>query len=465
MASDEDHATFVAGHPHTRGVWERGDRLHTANPPSGVVDRVREPGHAGSVRHPSRQLQTAIALVLAVVLGLAGCSPGPLPTPAGDGSPTADATLPGTPSGSPGATNVPVPGHELYGFVPYWEMTDNLPDHLAATPLTTIGLFSVSHTTKGPLAKKAKGYMAIVSDTGRRIIREAQARGTRVEVVYTVFGSERTGRFFADAAVQAAAIASLAAFVEDLGLDGVNVDVEGLDAQLVPAYATFVGALREALSAAGADRQVSVATPARATGAAMAAAAVAAGADRVFLMGYDYRVAGSDPGATSPLDRRDDPLKPSLRRSVATYLAAGVPAERLLLGLPLYGIAWRVAGPVIGAPAMGEGDTWILRTHAELLGDPSIVPLRDDVEAVEVYLIADDGSVGPRTLDPNAPVLGWTAAYVDSPATIAIKLALADANGLAGGGFWAIGYERGLPGYTKVMEDFRAGRLDAASGG
>ena len=52
--------------------------------------------------------------------------------------------------------------------------------------------------------------------------------------------------------------------------------------------------------------------------------------------------------------------------------------------------------------------------------------------------------------------------YYDSPATLRAKLALARDQGLAGGGFWAIGYERGLPGYVKLMQDFRAGNVDRA---
>ena len=36
---------------------------------------------------------------------------------------------------------------------------------------------------------------------------------------------------------------------------------------------------------------------------------------------------------------------------------------------------------------------------------------------------------------------------------------LADERGLAGAGFWAIGYERGLPDYTELIATFRAGQL------
>ena len=43
-----------------------------------------------------------------------------------------------------------------------------------------------------------------------------------------------------------------------------------------------------------------------------------------------------------------------------------------------------------------------------------------------------------------------------------MKLAFARDQGLAGGGLWAIGYERGLPGYLDLMRDFTNGKVDRA---
>ena len=43
--------------------------------------------------------------------------------------------------------------------------------------------------------------------------------------------------------------------------------------------------------------------------------------------------------------------------------------------------------------------------------------------------------------------------------TLRPKLALARDEGLAGGGFWALGYDRGLPGYEDLMADFVAGSI------
>ena len=391
--------------------------------------------------------------MLAILL-VASCGPTPPPL---DAVPSPGATVnAGGVDGNP-ASRRPTPGHELYGYLPYWEMDDTIADHLRTTPLTTLGLFSVTDTNKGELNTRQTGYRRITGEPGTRIIREAHERGLRVELVFTSFGEARNRALFADEARQSATITALVALAGDLGLDGINVDIEGLAPLEVAEYGDFVGRLRAAVVALDAGDRVTVATQANVLGAAMAAAAVAAGADRAFMMGYDYRVAGSSPGATSPLDRRGGDR--DLAWSIELYAAAGVPPERLLLGLPLYGMAWPVAGPVVGAPETGRGEAWIPRRHLDVLGDATFAPLRDEQEQVEVYLFGSDGTLGPPSPGSSASTgdLTWTAVYVDSPATLAPKLALANEHGFAGAGFWAIGYERGLPGYTQLMERFVAG--------
>jgi spore germination protein YaaH len=121
--------------------------------------------------------------------------------------------------------------------------------------------------------------------------------------------------------------------------------------------------------------------------------------------------------------------------------------ERTILGLPLYGMTWPVTGPEQGAPATGRGEAWIPRRNLDLLTGAASAPTYDPIEAVD-YLAVSDGA-------------GWRAIYVDSPTSLTPKLRLANERGLAGGGFWAIGYERGLPDYTRLIASFRADRLAA----
>ena len=363
-------------------------------------------------------------------------------------------------------TRLPVPKHEVYGFVPYWEMDDTIADHIATTDLTTLGLFSVTHKRNGTLDKQT-GLRRIEGDIGRAMIRKAHDRGTRVEIVYTSFGATKNRRFYDDPKAQERWIDELVGLVQEIGVDGINVDVEAIPLDLVPAYGAFVGTLRTALRERVPGAQLSVATQGNEIGAGMAAVAAAAGADRIFLMGYDYRTTGTQPGASAPIDRMDGQEK-DLLWSLDLYATLGVPSEKLLLGLPLYGITWPVVAPGFLAPSSDHGDAWVPRRNLRVFEDPNFAPTYEPTESVEFYTVPtifeDPGpsaSASPSLAAPSdSPIpIGWDAVYYDSPRSLTPKLRLADDRGLAGAGFWAIGYERGLPGYTEMIAAFRAGKL------
>ena len=377
--------------------------------------------------------------------------------------------------GTPTTTSSPTPrppqgGTELYGYLPYWEMTDSTADYLDDVPLSTIALFSVSARRNGAIDIRPTGYDRIAGAIGRRIIDEAHERGARVELVFTSFGAEKNAIFFGRVArggpatspgTSAAAVppspslprpanmpwqravGELVGLVDDLGVDGLNVDVELLDDRDRDAYREFLDALRAGLDALGSDLTLSVATEAGPRGVSNAAAAAASGVDRVFLMGYDYHWSGSQPGASSPIERTDGLY--DLRWSIDSYVVAGVPRDRILLGLPLYGMRWRTLGPDRTAPVVGDGVTWIPNRNLDVITAPGFSPARDPGEVAEFFSEPDG--------------LTWLITYYDSPATTRAKLALARDHGLAGGGFWAIGYERDVPGYLGLLRDFRDGRV------
>ena len=223
----------------------------------------------------------------------------------------------------------------------------------------------------------------------------------------------------------------------------------------LPPYAAFVGRLREALRAENPDGQVSAATaPARAARRWRRRPA-AAGADRIFLMAYDYHYGGSDVGASAPMDRRDG-AEQDLLWSLDLYESVGVPVDKTILGLPLYGMRWRVEGPELGAPRLGDGAIWVPADNPKFLADP---PRRRSWTRSR----SSSSTLSPPTVSPepgdSRATAGWQAIYVDSPRTLEPKLVLADDRGLAGAGFWAIGYERGIPAYTELMTRFAKGGL------
>ena len=445
----------------------------------------------------SPRLRLVVPAMLAVAVVVAGVLLSGVGGPFGAGPPSSavagstDGTNQPGGSGGPGApspTPEPTPtlrpetgGTELYGFLPYWQMSATMATYLESVPLSTIALFSVSARRNGALDTRDVGYMRITGDLGRRLIDDAHARRTRVDLVFSSFGGPRNAIFFGRppgaspptqspgssatpttgplpraspspaSAVPPPApwhrtVNELVALAVELRVDGINVDVEQLDELDRDQYGVFLAALRSALLAAVPGARLSVATEAGLRGTGNAVEAVAAGVDRVFLMGYDYHWSGSQPGASSPIDRSDGMY--TLRWSIDQYVEAGVPRDRIVLGLPLYGMTWRTTWPDRTAPVLGKGSTWIPNRHLDVLLEPSFQPLRDPLEVGEFFI----------RLDGEA----WRLTYYDSPATLRAKLALARDQGLAGGGFWAIGYERGLPGYLELMRDFRAGKVDRA---
>jgi hypothetical protein len=431
------------------------------------------------------------------------------------------------PFGDPGTGRGRVGGTELYGYLPYWEMSSSMATYLASVPLTTIELFTVSPHSNGRLDTKTLGYQRITGAIGAQIIAEAHARGQRVELVFSSFGLDRNTRLFGSSnptpmprgpvgsvdhpdaaasdgptAAAGKAATELAALAIRLGVDGVNLDVELIPVASFDGYGAFVRELRRELSASGGARvRLSAATTASQGGATLAGVAIASGVDRIFLMGYDYHWSGSDPGGSAPIDRLDGGA--SLRWSMALYHQAAVPANRIILGLPLFGMSWPTASSDRYAPSVGRGTVWTPTKHQRLLNGPGFVSHLDPLEVSEFLSEPDvassplpgsspgtfpgtypsasslpdpDGSAGPSSAVPGGsgaipgttalPVAGstlWRAIFYDSPRTLRAKLALARAAGYAGAGFWAIGYEKGVSGYLPLMADFVRGSIAPAA--
>src|SRR5687768_11747728 len=108
-------------------------------------------------------------LILAAARATGPGSPEGTPAPTGSSGVAAATLAPATP---------PEPGHEVYGYVPYWEMDDSIADHLAQTDLSTLALFSVTQRQDGTLADE-NGWRAIEGPIGARLLAEAHARGVR----------------------------------------------------------------------------------------------------------------------------------------------------------------------------------------------------------------------------------------------------------------------------------------------
>ena len=274
---------------------------------------------------------------------------------------TGDQAMSGSPSGSNALASVdPSPSPlrsdqvvhrptEVFGFLPYWSMADWTDSYLRYDLLTTIAFFGIGVRQNGTLITSGPGYDAFMSPRAATIVEHAHAAGVRVVITFESFGASKNKKFLAKAAYRATFVAAATAFVAAHGLDGLNLDVEGLDGADRPAFGLLVGDLAGSIHAANPAAEVSVATNANVSGARMAKIALDVGADRSFLMGYAYRVASSPAvGGIAPYTGVGTSL--DLVRSLDLYEVNGIAPEEILLGLPYYGMTWATTTNEVHAP-------------------------------------------------------------------------------------------------------------------
>jgi chitinase len=261
---------------------------------------------------------------------------------------------------------------------------------------------------------------------------------------------------FSDAALTAESrrvfVESAIAFVRRHDLDGFDVDWEypGLRGngnvhrpEDKENFTALMAELRAALDAEGKVRK----RPLLLTFAAGASTAfiehtemakVQASVDFVNLMTYDFRVASVEPVAGHHSNLYDQPLderKRSGDRTVREFMAAGVPAHKLVLGVPFYGRGWTdvaVTPSADGTPATG------LYNAGKPLTGRSL-----NYGKLAAELVDRDGFVRLWDATARQPYL-WNAATrtvicYDDPESLRVKAGYVREHGLGGVMFWEYG--------------------------
>ena len=330
---------------------------------------------------------------------------------------------------------------EVYGFLPYWLQTSKTPGSLRYDLLTSVAFFDVGLKSNGSVDRGTAGYAALMSAPATAVIRAAHAAGVRADLTLASFGFAQNRTFLRSRTAQRRAISQLVALVAARGLDGVGVDFESVYRRDLPNLSRFLDALGRAVRAHDRIGRVTVAVGASEAGAAMAAAALAGHADRILIMGYDYRGGQSTTtGSTDPLVRRGGGT--SLTWTLDLFKAAKLPPNKIVLALPYYGRSWPTASARPGAaPARAA------------YGKAPAYPIR--VSRVQVPTGAKQGydpveaSAWVATYDAHLHV--WRQTYFDSPRALAAKYAFARSRGLAGVGLWALGYDAGSAANWQVL--------------
>lgn len=316
------------------------------------------------------------------------------------------------------------PTRRVFGYLPYW--TASAKPTWRWDLLTDVSLFSVGASSSGALTSTSfwRGAGA------RALIDQAHQHGVRVELAVTNFDPASLHALLSDSAARDRLITALVdeALTRQPG-DGVSLDFEGMQAADRASLVSFTRALHAALKARRADAQLSLATPAVDWSKAYDYAALADASEALFIMGYDYHWGSSDPGPVSPLNggMAPWPSRYCLSQTVTDYLALVGPgrADKILLGLPLYGYDYPSLTAEIGAKARGSATAVFYSTARQRAAQHG--RRYEALAQAPWYVYSDMG--GPRQT------------WYDDEQSLSQKIDLALTRKLGGIGFWALGYE------------------------
>ncbi len=222
----------------------------------------------------------------------------------------------------------------------------------------------------------------------------------------------------------------IAEYVEEYGLDGVNVDIENVTHEQRDSYTELVRLLREKLPS---HKEISVAVAANPnnwqTGwhGSYDYEALARHADHLVIMAYDEHYEGGEAGPVASFDFVENSIR---------YALSHASPDKIVVAVPFYGRVWglddsRIKGKGISSAAIQE----ILKSCE------AAVSYDEESQSVKAeFTITEDSGTftagGGTVLQP-----GRYVAWFENDRSYEKKLGLIEKYDLKGAGAWSLGQE------------------------
>ncbi len=265
----------------------------------------------------------------------------------------------------------------------------------------------------------AKDAIAVRAD--KDYIRWAHANGYKV---WALFANQfddiaGTSELMRDPARRQVVIETMLAHAKQFGLDGINLDFENMYREDSGYYTQFVREFAAVLRPEGLVLSVDVSVPGGSDtwSRCFDRRALAESADFIFLMAYDQHYASShESGSTAEIGWVEAQLQAALEE---------VPAERLLLCIPLFSRVWHETDAA-GNPDVGIVNALGVNTAWQRVRENGSEPLWN----------AELGQYVARFASPE----GTQAIWLEDWNAVNVKTSLALKYDLAGVGAWSINY-------------------------
>ena len=355
---------------------------------------------------------------------------------------------------SPIAAAQPGTTREVFGFA----LASSLGDAALGYPswnfslLSTVAFFGL-HVNSGGSLVADPGWNVWNSSLLTGLLQTAHAHGTKVVVTLILQDfSPGTPTMCAGLINRATTVAQAATQVRAKGVDGVNVDYEGLNGTCQNGMTSramltdFVRLLRQALpppSYLSVDTYASSATDSLGF---FDVASLNPYVDSFFVMAYDLEYANyrhSPPGCVSFCLGPTAPLTGYFYNdtSTASQYVAAVPASKVILGIPYYG---RKSCVSVATPNQYPASDVVADSYVSATGESTATGVATGSYAVHRDSVDPSGHERWDTWI-NTSMNCTRELYWDDTTSLAAKYDLVNRDGLRGVGIWTLNYGGGAP--------------------
>ena len=308
-------------------------------------------------------------------------------------------------------------GKTVLGYDPYWTSDQYLHYDL----ITHLACFSAEMAGDGSISA-SHGFPGTWSAT----IAHAHKNGVKVLLCATCFSSSAISSILSSDSFRTNAVKNLITLVRNAGVDGINIDFEGLEFSQKQNMVRFTHELSDSFHSWNPDSYVSLATPAIDWAGSWDYDSLAIYSDGLFIMAYDYAWSGSDStGPIAPLDGYTYDVGWTIH-DYALY--SGNRRNKLLCGFPYYGRDWPCTGTTAGSATTGGGSA-VMFSQAETLAYD--YGRQWQASSYSPWYYYNDGE--------------WHQCWYDDEISLGYKYQMVWDSLLAGTGMWALSYDGSRP--------------------
>jgi len=321
-------------------------------------------------------------------------------------------------------------GRRVYGWHPYWNGS-TLHNNYKWNLISDLCYFD--YTINPSTGANSNTSFAWSTSSA---VTAAKNNGVKISFCATLFSSHST--FLTSTTAKNTFTQNCISLLRSRGGNGVNLDFEGVSSTQKANLTAFIQQFCTTMHDSVPGCEISIALYAVDWNGIFDIPNISSYLDLLIIMGYDYYYSGSsNAGPTDPLYGFETGYNYCMSKSISYYLYQGVPASKLLLGVPYYGRQYQTTANTIPAASTGSANssTVTYRTvRVNSSGNYSNANKSFDYNSyTPYYAFQSSGS--------------WYQCFIDDSMSMRERYDIVNQRSLGGIGIWTLGYDDG---YTEL---------------